>query len=48
MHLQCVDNGSQRIFNVNQSIEETLTMFDKINIIEEWMKNVSKRVGKFF
>ena len=52
MHFQCVDNalqrvdnGSQRIFNVNQSIEEMLTMFDKI---EEWMKNVSKRVGNFF
>jgi len=52
MHFQCddnalqrIDNGSQRIFNVHQSIEETLTMFDKI---EEWMKNVSKRVGNFF
>ena len=30
MHLKCIDNGSQRICNVIQSIVKTLTMFNKI------------------
>ena len=29
MHFKCVDNGSQRICNVIQSIVKTLTMFNK-------------------
>ena len=30
MHFKCVDNGSQRICNVIQSIVKTLTMFNKM------------------
>ena len=44
MHFQCidnalqrVDNGSQRICKVNQSIVETLTMSENS---EEWMKKL--------
>ena len=29
MHFKCVDNGSQRICNVIQSIVKTLIMFSK-------------------
>ena len=35
MHFKCVDNGSQRICNVIQSIVKTLTMFNKCLRMDE-------------
>ena len=35
MHFKCVDNGSQRICNVIQSIVKTLAMFNKCLRMDE-------------